>query len=82
MAAAYFDFAERYFDRFEPVNASLIAHVLTTLGIRGALAAAVSDATLDEFVEHRDIGRDKTRSVKPRLARFCGVTDLRSSGRS
>ena len=51
-AAAYFEFGDRYFDRSEPVNADLVAHVLMTVGARGATAAAVSDASLDEFVRH------------------------------
>jgi 2-hydroxychromene-2-carboxylate isomerase len=51
--AAYFAFGERYFDRSEPVNADLVAHVLMTVGMRGATAAAVSDASLDEFVRHQ-----------------------------
>lgn len=48
--AAYFAFGERHFDRSEPVSANLVAQVLMTVGARGALAAAVSDASLDEFV--------------------------------
>ena len=48
--AAYFDFGERHFDRSEPVSANLVAQVLMTVGARGALAAAVSDASLDDFV--------------------------------
>jgi 2-hydroxychromene-2-carboxylate isomerase len=50
--AAYFAFGERYFDRSEPVNANLVAHVLMSVGVRGATAASVSDASLDEFVRH------------------------------
>jgi 2-hydroxychromene-2-carboxylate isomerase len=52
-AAAYFAFGERYFDHSEPVSADLVAHVLMTVGMRGATAAAVSDASLDEFVRHQ-----------------------------
>lgn len=51
--AAYFAFGERYFDRAEPVNANLVAHVLTAVGVRGATAAAVSDASLDEYVRRQ-----------------------------
>jgi hypothetical protein len=43
--AAYFAFGERYFDRSEPVSADLVAHVLMAVGIGGATAAAVSDAS-------------------------------------
>jgi 2-hydroxychromene-2-carboxylate isomerase len=52
-AAAYFTFGERYFDRSEPLDANLVAHVLMTVGVRGATAAAVWDASLDEFVRHQ-----------------------------
>lgn len=48
--AAYFAFGERYFDRSEPVSANLVAQVLMAAGARGATAAAVSDASLDDFV--------------------------------
>lgn len=48
--AAYFAFGERYFDRSEPVSADLVAQVLMAAGARGATAAAVSDASLDDFV--------------------------------
>jgi 2-hydroxychromene-2-carboxylate isomerase len=51
--AAYFAFGERYFDRSEPVNASLVAHVLTTAGVLDAAAAAISDTSLDELVRHQ-----------------------------
>jgi 2-hydroxychromene-2-carboxylate isomerase len=51
--AAYFAFGERYFDRSEPVDANLVAHVLMTVGARGATAAAISDASLDEFIRHQ-----------------------------
>ncbi|WP_406813215.1 DsbA family protein [Mycobacterium sp. M23085] len=49
-AAAYFAFGERYFDRSEPVSAHLVAQVLMTVGARGAMAAAVSDASMDDVV--------------------------------
>src|SRR6516164_8741380 len=52
-AAAYFGFGERYFDRAEPVNAGLIAHVLATAGVLEATAAAISDPSLDELVRHQ-----------------------------
>ncbi|OMC21421.1 mycothiol-dependent nitroreductase Rv2466c family protein [Mycobacterium colombiense] len=48
--AAYFAFGERYFDRSEPVSANLVANVLMTVGARGAMAAAVSDASLDDII--------------------------------
>lgn len=51
-APAYFAFGERYFDRSESLGANLVAHVLTTAGARGVTAAAVSDASLDEFIRH------------------------------
>ncbi len=51
--AAYFAFGERYFDRSEPVSANLVANVLMTVGARGATAAAVSDASLDEFIRNQ-----------------------------
>lgn len=51
--AAYFAFGERYFDRSEPLNANLVAQVLMEVGARGALAAAVSDTTLDKFVREQ-----------------------------
>lgn len=53
LTRAYFAFGERYFDRSEPVGADLIADVLLAVGARGATAAAVSDASLDEFVRHQ-----------------------------
>lgn len=57
--AAYFAFGQRYFDRSEPLDAGLVAHVLTTAGARGALAAAVSDASLDELVrQEHQAGQD------------------------
>lgn len=49
-AAAYFAFGERYFDRSEPVSANLVAQVLMAVGARGATAAAVSDASLDDLI--------------------------------
>ncbi|WP_297594823.1 DsbA family protein [Mycobacterium sp.] len=51
--AAYFAFGERYFDRSEALDANLVAHVLMTVGARGAVAAAVSDASLDELVRQQ-----------------------------
>jgi len=51
--AAYFAFGERYFDHSERVSAELVAHVLMTVGARGATAAAVSDASLDEDVRQQ-----------------------------
>ena len=51
--AAYFAFGERYFDRSEPLNDSLVAHVLTTAGVLDATAAAISDTSLDELVRHQ-----------------------------
>ena len=51
--AAYFAFGERYFDRSEPINDSLIAHVLNTAGVLDATAAAISDTSLDELVRHQ-----------------------------
>lgn len=51
--AAYFAFGERYFDRSEPVSADLVAHVLMAAGARGALAAAVSDASMDDFIRNQ-----------------------------
>ncbi|TAM68727.1 DsbA family protein [Mycobacterium sp.] len=57
--AAYFAFGERYFDRSEPVDAHLVAQVLMTIGARGAIAAAVSDASLDELVrQQHQAGQD------------------------
>jgi 2-hydroxychromene-2-carboxylate isomerase len=50
---AYFAFGERYFGRSEPVDAELVAHVLMSVGVHGAAAAAVSDASLDEFIRHQ-----------------------------
>lgn len=49
-AAAYFAFGERYIDRAEPLDDSLVAHVLTTVGVPDTTAAAVSDGSLDELV--------------------------------
>jgi 2-hydroxychromene-2-carboxylate isomerase len=51
--AAYFAFGERYFDRSEPLNDRLVAHVLTTAGVLDATAAAISDTSLDELVRHQ-----------------------------
>ncbi|MEE2854775.1 MAG: DsbA family protein [Actinomycetota bacterium] len=48
--AAYFAFGERHFDRSEPVSGDLVAQVLMAAGARGAEAAAVSDASLDDFI--------------------------------
>ncbi|OBI40588.1 hypothetical protein A5707_09240 [Mycobacterium kyorinense] len=45
--AAYFTFGERYFDRSEPLNDSLVAHVLATAG---SAAKADADASFDELV--------------------------------
>lgn len=57
--AAYFAFGELYFDRSEPVSADLVAQVLTTVGARGAVAAAVSDESLDEVVrQQHQAGQD------------------------
>ena len=58
-ADAYFAFGERYFERSEPVDANLVAHVLMSVGVRGAVAAAVADASLDEFVrQQHQAGQD------------------------
>lgn len=74
--AAYFAFGERYFDRSEPVNDDLVAHVLMTAGMRGATAAAVSDASLDEFVRHQhQAGQDA-------LGEIGGSPMLRIDGRT
>jgi hypothetical protein len=51
--AAYFAFGERYFDRSEPLNDSLVAHVLTTSGALDVTAAAMSDTSLDGLVQHQ-----------------------------
>ena len=51
--AAYFAFGERYFDHSEPVSADLIAHVLMAAGVRGDVAAAVSDAFMDDFIRNQ-----------------------------
>ena len=51
--AAYFAFGERYFDRSEPLNDSLVAHVLTMAGVLDATAAAISDTSLHELVRHQ-----------------------------
>ena len=51
--AAYFAFGERYFDHSEAVSADLVAHVLMAAGVRGAVAAAVSDASLDDFIRNQ-----------------------------
>ncbi|GAA4532713.1 DsbA family protein [Mycobacterium paraffinicum] len=48
--AAYFAFGERYFDGSEPLDDSLVAHVLTAAGARDTTAAVTSDASLDEVV--------------------------------
>jgi 2-hydroxychromene-2-carboxylate isomerase len=48
--AAYFAFGERYFDRSEPLDDGLVAHVLTTAGVRDTTAAVIADASVDELV--------------------------------
>jgi 2-hydroxychromene-2-carboxylate isomerase len=48
--AAYFAFGERYFDGSEPLDDSLVAHVLAAAGARDTAAAVISDASLDEVV--------------------------------
>ncbi|CQD08166.1 putative dithiol-disulfide isomerase involved in polyketide biosynthesis [Mycobacterium europaeum] len=48
--AAYFAFGERYIDRSEPLDDGLVAHLLTTVGVRDTTAEAVSDESLDESV--------------------------------
>ncbi|OBB68609.1 DsbA family protein [Mycobacterium sp. 852014-50255_SCH5639931] len=48
--AAYLAFGERYFDGSEPLDDSLVAHVLTAAGARDTTAAVTSDASLDEVV--------------------------------
>lgn len=59
LAAAYFAFGERYFDRSEPVDANLVAQVLMTAGACGATAAAVSDESLDESIrQQHQAGQD------------------------
>lgn len=59
LAAAYFAFGERYFDRSEPVDANLVAQVLMAAGARGATAAAVSDESLDESIrQQHQAGQD------------------------
>ena len=52
LSAAYLAFGERYFDRSQPADDSLVAHVLTTVGARNTTAAAISDTSLDELVRH------------------------------
>ncbi|MGD1172446.1 DsbA family protein [Mycobacterium seoulense] len=57
--AAYFAFGERYFDRSEPLDDSLVADVLTAVGARATTAAAVSDGSLDELVRRgHEAGQD------------------------
>ncbi len=48
--AAYFAFGERYCDGSEPLDDSLVAHVLAAAGARDTTAAVTSDASLDEVV--------------------------------
>lgn len=52
-SAAYFAFGEKYFDRSDPVDADLIAHVLTTVGAGGAAAAAAADESFDETIRRQ-----------------------------
>lgn len=49
-ADAYFAFGERYFDRSEPLDDSLIAHVLTAVGVHDSTPAAIADESFDEVV--------------------------------
>lgn len=63
-ADAYFAFGERYFERSEPVNADLVAHVLMTVGARDATVTAVSDASLDEPIRRQhQAGQDALGDV-------------------
>lgn len=73
-AAAYFAFGERYFDRSEPLDANLVAQVLLTVGVRGATAAAVSDASLDDVV------RDQHQAGQDALGEAGGSPILRIDG--
>jgi predicted DsbA family dithiol-disulfide isomerase len=72
--AAYFAFGERYFDRSEPLNDSLVAHVLTTAGVRDVTAAAISDTSLDELV------RDQHQAAQDALGETGGSPILRIDG--
>jgi 2-hydroxychromene-2-carboxylate isomerase len=72
--AAYFAFGERYFDRSEPLNDSLIAHVLNTAGVFDATAAAISDTSLDELV------RDQHQAGQDALGETGGSPILRIDG--
>ncbi|OBG46282.1 hypothetical protein A5672_08405 [Mycobacterium alsense] len=74
--AAYFAFGERYFDRSEPVDANLVAHVLMTVGVRSAIAAAVSDTSLDDFV------RNQHQAGQNALGETGGSPILRIDGRA
>lgn len=52
LTAAYLAFGERYFERSEPVEDSLVARVLADAGAHDTTAAALSDASLDELVRN------------------------------
>lgn len=75
-ADAYFAFAERYFDRSEPLDDNLVAHVLSAVGAADTAAATGSDASLDEAV------RAAHRAGQDALGETGGSPILRIDGRA
>lgn len=51
LAAAYFAFGERYFDRSAAIDDDLVAHVLDAAQVEDIAAAVTTDSSLDERVE-------------------------------
>lgn len=59
LAAAYFAFAERYFDRSEPVDDGLIQQVLDTVKSLDVTVDVLSDSSWDELVRRSHLaGQD------------------------
>ncbi|OBG96410.1 hypothetical protein A5697_21825 [Mycobacterium sp. E3251] len=73
-ADAYFAFGERYFDRSEPLDDDLVAHVLATVGARDTTAAAIGDESLDGLV------RQAHRAGQDALGETGGSPILRIDG--
>lgn len=73
-ADAYFAFGERYVDGSEPLDDSLVAHVLAAVHARETGVAAIADESLDELV------RRGHRAAQEALGETGGSPILRIDG--
>lgn len=76
LGAAYLAFGELYFDQSAVVDDALVDHVLATVAARDTSGAALSDASLDEFV------RQSHEAGQEALGETGGSPILRIDGRT